>query len=125
MGVQQAVACKMILLTLSAFILLAFPTIRAEDDPATLLFDEYWQWRLERSPEFATMVGMKEFNSVLETFTEKRFLEDFLSSQNFSARAEELKNQTENESLLQNLQLFVAEVETYVKGYKYNGFYFP
>jgi len=96
-----------------------------QSDPVDQLFADYWEWRLERSPEFATMTGSKNFNSFLETFTEERFLEDFESSKEFIRRADILKNQTENADLLLNLDFLVAEVQTYVDGYPFNGFYFP
>ena len=33
------------------------------------LFSEFWSWRVERSPEFATMTGDKQHNGRLESFT--------------------------------------------------------
>ena len=40
------------------------------------LFDEFFRWRMIRSPEFSTLIGMKDYNDVLETFTEDRFTSD-------------------------------------------------
>merc|ERR1719312_317290 len=80
---------------------------------------------MERSPEFSTFAGNKNFNSKLENFTKDRFTEDLGSSKNFIGRAEALKNETVDEEKLQNLQFFTAEVQTFVDGYEFNGFYFP
>ena len=40
------------------------------------LFDEFFRWRMIRSPEFSTLIGMKDYNDILETFTEDRFTSD-------------------------------------------------
>ena len=40
------------------------------------LFDEFFRWRMVRSPEFSTLIGMKDYNDILETFTEDRFTSD-------------------------------------------------
>ena len=40
------------------------------------LFDEFFRWRMIRSPEFSTLIGLKDYNDVLETFTEDRFTSD-------------------------------------------------
>ena len=32
---------------------------------------------MKQSPEFATFIGVKEYNDILETFTEERFASDF------------------------------------------------
>ena len=40
------------------------------------LFDEFFRWRMIRSPEFSTLIGIKDYNDVLETFTEDRFTKD-------------------------------------------------
>ena len=50
----------------------ASPTSSPHDSP-TSLFSSYWSWRLERSPEFATMTGDRRHNSRLESFTRVRW----------------------------------------------------
>ena len=68
-------------LTMSQFpsyfiVLLGVGGLTCED-----LFSDYFNWRLTRSPEFGTLIGFKEYNGRLETFTSQRFLEDFSSCQ--------------------------------------------
>ena len=46
-------------------------------------------------------------------------------SSGFSVRADELTNQTDNESTLLNLQFLQMELQTFMDGYKFKGFYFP
>eukprot|EP00092_Neocalanus_flemingeri_P033658 GFUD01036589.1.p1 GENE.GFUD01036589.1~~GFUD01036589.1.p1 ORF type:complete len:569 (-),score=198.07 GFUD01036589.1:57-1763(-) len=89
------------------------------------LFDDFWSWRMKQSPEFGTMVGCKEYNDVLETFTEERFEEDFKSCNKFVERATELLKTTTDPADCLNLEFFIAEVSTYTDGYHLKGFYFP
>ncbi len=37
------------------------------------LFADYWNWRLEQSPEFATSLGLHQFDDSLERFTFEAF----------------------------------------------------
>jgi len=95
-------------------------------DTAENLFSEFWAWRLRRSPEFATMVGSKQFNSVLEEFTEKRFEEDYQTCLEFTRRAEIILGEPGNDDTVKNnLEFFIAEVSTFVTGYHLKGFFFP
>merc|ERR1719348_2027265 len=80
----------------------------AED--AEDVFDQFFNWRMERSPEFATFIGLKQYNDFLEIFTEERFSDDLASCQDFFLRSEEIKNQTSDESLLMNLEFLQAEL---------------
>ena len=45
------------------------------------IFEDFFNWRMERSPEFATFIGLKQYNDFLETFTEERFSDDLASCQ--------------------------------------------
>jgi len=93
---------------------------------ANALFEEFWQWRVDRSPEFATLAGCKEHNHRLETFTEQRFKEDKETCENFLQRADEIKLEGGlGEGDLLNLELFRAELNTFIQGYKFKGFHFP
>lgn len=95
-------------------------------DSAENLFSEFWAWRLRRSPEFATMVGSKQFNSVLEEFTEKRFQEDYQTCLEFTRRAEIILGEPGNDDTVKNnLEFFVAEVATFLTGYHLKGFFLP
>ena len=89
------------------------------------LFDDFWSWRMKQSPEFGTMTGCKEYNDVLETFTDERFEDDFKSCNKFIERANELMKSTTDPNEKLNLEFFIAELSTYTDGYHLNGFYFP
>jgi len=89
------------------------------------LFDDFWAWRLERTPEFASLAGSKDYNSKLETFTLERFSEDLETCKEFSSKCADLlsKERTEVERL--NLCLLKAELDTFIAGHEFKGFMFP
>ena len=89
------------------------------------LFNEFWEWRLLRSPEFSTLSGSKEHNSILETFTEERFANDNSFCETMKVRAEELLDQTDDEGLKLNIRFLIAELGTFINGYPFKGFFFP
>lgn len=60
---------------MTLILLLSLASSRAQDS-VDKLFEEFFNWRMERSPEFSTLIGLKDHNDVLETFTEDRFLND-------------------------------------------------
>ena len=97
----------------------------AETTPVSDLFDEFWDWRLDRSPEFSTLVGSREHNDILEQFTETRFNEDLASCQEFKSRAEELLSSTTDQEQNLNLRFFIAELQTFISGFPFTGFYYP
>jgi len=89
------------------------------------LFDDFWDWRLKQSPEFATMTGEKKYNRVLEIFTEERFEEDFRICNKFIERATVLLKTITDANDRLNLEFFIAELSTFIDGYTFKGFYFP
>jgi len=89
------------------------------------IFEDFFNWRMERSPEFATFIGLKQYNDFLETFTEERFADDLAWCKECLLRSAELRNQTSDESLLMNLEFLDAELNTFIDGYRFKGFYFP
>ena len=97
-------------------------TMSSEDVSA--LFSDFWDWRLKQSPEFATMVGDKRFNDVLEQFTEQRFEADLASCEQFLERAASLMEGAVGPDR-DNLEFFQAEVGTFVEGFSHRGFYYP
>ena len=91
------------------------------------LFETFWTWRLERSPEFSSLVGSKKNNARLETFTEERFEEDQQQCKEFIAQAKEMliellaKGNNQDKTASRNLEFFIAEVKTFVDGYRFKG----
>jgi uncharacterized protein (DUF885 family) len=104
---------------------IAIPRSGNGSDPGQVLFSDFWTWRLERSPEFASLTGSKEHNSHLEIFTLERFEEDRDTCFEFIEKANWLLGNTTDEDLTLNLEFFVAELQTFVDGFPYHGFLFP
>lgn len=96
-----------------------------QSDEVTQLFSEFWDWRLQRSPEFSTMVGTKDYNDQLEIYTEQRFQDDAASCQTFKSRAEALLPTKTDPEVNLNLRFFIAELDTFISGYPFKGFYYP
>ena len=93
-------------------------------DSFDLLLSDFWKWRLQRSPEFATMAGSKLFNHILEEFTEARFEADFEACKVFLKRSKALAAVVDSEEK-EELEFFEAEVGTFVEGFPHRGFFFP
>eukprot|EP00096_Caligus_rogercresseyi_P013146 TRINITY_DN5819_c0_g1_i1.p1 TRINITY_DN5819_c0_g1~~TRINITY_DN5819_c0_g1_i1.p1 ORF type:complete len:572 (-),score=176.27 TRINITY_DN5819_c0_g1_i1:100-1815(-) len=89
------------------------------------LFGEFWEWRLRQSPEYASLVGESKYNGVLEEFTPERFHKDFERCQDFLRRARELSSNTESNEDRVNLEIFMNQLETFITGYEFSGFYYP
>ena len=94
------------------------------NDSLDLLFSDFWNWRLRQSPEFATMAGSKDFNHLLEEFTEARFEADFEACKVFLARAKALAEVVDS-AQKEELEFFEAEVGTFVEGFSQGGYFFP
>ena len=102
--------------------LLATDCVLSENDKAaTELFDEFWTWRLERSPEFSSLTGSKVNNDRLESFTEERFAEDVDTCKGFIDRATDILDSAEDEDTALNLEYLIAELQTFVVGYPFKG----
>ena len=90
---------------------------------ATKLFDDFWNWRLKQSPEFASMTGCRDFNDKLESFTVDRFENDYKNCLDFITKARALQVLEPEEKL--NLEFFIAELSTFTDGYHLKGYFFP
>jgi len=97
----------------------------ASVSPASFLFHTYWDWRLQRSPEFASFAGTRNHNGELETFTFERFADDLYSSEDFLLQAQDLLNSTTDATDRLNLEFFTGELKTFIDGFPFHGFYFP
>ena len=106
---------RKILKVISSNLVMADPKVKVHE-----LFENFWTWRLQRSPEFATMVGSKLHNANLETFTEERFEEDKETCQGFIDKARELELPPGGDLAL-NVEFFIAELNTFVEGYPFKG----
>ena len=108
--------------------MIAFREFKSEvtmaGDSFDLLLSDFWKWRLQQSPEFATMAGSKLFNHILEEFTEARFEADFEACKVFLKRSKALAAVVDSEEK-EELEFFEAEGGTFVEGFPHRGFFFP
>ena len=89
------------------------------------LFDEFWSWRLEKTPEFATFTGEKKYNHLLERWTEARFEEDNKTCKDFLEKANTLQTNATDSNDKQNLEFLISELTIFVDGHQHGGYYFP
>jgi len=47
--------------------------VAADDDDYERIMSEFWSWRLREVPEFASSVGVHDYDARLETFTLEAF----------------------------------------------------
>ena len=92
---------------------------------ANTLFEEFWRWRLEKTPEFATFTGEKKYNHLLERWTEERFDEDNKTCNDFLEKANALLKDATNSDDKQNLEFLISELTIFVDGHEHGGYYFP
>ena len=93
--------------------------------PAEKLFTEFWEWRLQQTPEFATFTGDKRYNGRLEAWTETRFEEDNQTCRHFLERAGALLERAGGEEERLNLQFLMSELGIFVAGHQHGGYFFP
>ena len=97
--------------------------------------DSFWRWRLEESPEFASMCGTHgRFDGKLDSWDLKAFETRKTAAKKFLDQVDELlssdtKNTNENSRLSPheafNLKLLRYDLETFVEGLDAKGYLFP
>ena len=80
---------------------------------------------MRSTPEFATFTGNKDYNDVLENWTEDRFSEDNKTCLAFLERASRLMSTSQNDRDKESLEFFVSELTIFTAGHRHGGFYFP
>ncbi|ELU12837.1 hypothetical protein CAPTEDRAFT_186523 [Capitella teleta] len=93
------------------------------DAKVTSLLDNFWQWRLDKSPEFATRVGLGGRDHLLEEYSEESFFEQKIKADEFLKQTEYLQN-FENITHDDNINLEVLKyvLQTYIDGYQHRRF---
>lgn len=91
---------------------------------ATELFEEFWQWRLKDSPEFATMVGFHGYDHLLESYSIKSFQDRKEKIQYFLKKAEELPK-LENQWSAASLNILIDGLNGYLRGLDTHGHLYP
>ncbi|XP_040565641.1 uncharacterized protein [Lepeophtheirus salmonis] len=89
------------------------------------LFQDFWEWRLLQSPEYASLVGESKYNDGLEDFTLTRFEENVQQCKKFLIKAEELSSTIENDNDRVTLKIFANQLETFIDGSEFQGYFYP
>ncbi|XP_037779862.1 uncharacterized protein LOC119576313 [Penaeus monodon] len=89
------------------------------------LTTQYWEWRIQDAPEYASFVGIHEHDHLLDDMSLEAYQQRFNQSQAFLEKAEALEGElTEREDLV-NLKILKRELETYITGFPFKGFVLP
>ncbi|XP_069940002.1 uncharacterized protein [Cherax quadricarinatus] len=89
------------------------------------LMDDYFNWRITDLPEFATMIGIHDYDWRLDDMSLDAYQRRYDQCQSFLLQAEALEaNLTLHDDIL-NIRVLKDELLTYIDGYAYQGFLVP
>ncbi|XP_018027215.1 uncharacterized protein LOC108682539 [Hyalella azteca] len=87
------------------------------------LCDDFWQWRLQDMPEFATFVGFHAYNDRLDDLSMEAYENRLNKVYEFLGRVDFLApTLTEHEDIV-NMKVLRDELTTFIEGYQYKNFY--
>ncbi|XP_077986623.1 uncharacterized protein LOC144440994 isoform X2 [Glandiceps talaboti] len=92
---------------------------------ARKLADDFWEWRLRESPEFATMAGFHHYDDTLDSHSLDSFEKRKDDCRNFLSQIGELEKTGLSGEDKMNTTLMKSEIETYLEGMKYKGYLYP
>ncbi|KAB7497566.1 hypothetical protein Anas_03158 [Armadillidium nasatum] len=87
------------------------------------LCDEYWNWRLSNMPEYATFVGIHDYDADLDDMSEAAYEARYTKCQQFLAQANELEPTLTDDADIVNIEVLKYELETYIDFYHLKGIY--
>ncbi|XP_013773980.1 uncharacterized protein LOC106458957 [Limulus polyphemus] len=100
-------------------------TKNTEKENVEALFSEFWTWRLQQSPEFASEVGNHTFDDRLDSYALEVFRKRMTDAERFLQIAHELLPNLEDGTYRSNLELLISELQLFVDGMKFSGYFFP
>ncbi|KAK4315043.1 hypothetical protein Pmani_013714 [Petrolisthes manimaculis] len=89
------------------------------------LVDDYFNWRVQDMPQFATFVGIHDYDDLLDDMSLPAYQSRYNKSQEFLVEAEALEPNLSLHSDLTNLRVLKDELLTYIEGYPFQGFLVP
>jgi len=87
------------------------------------IFGEYFQWKLQTYPEWATLEGIGGYNNLVEDFSMEAIKAKVKKCQEFYERSRKLRASSEDYKLYK--EVLEAELLPCSDGLKYKGFLFP
>lgn len=95
------------------------------DSDVRALCDEFWQWRMRQSPEFASFCGDQRYSHLLDEVDTKAFLSFESDISKLMKKADDIQLNNLSSSAKIDLHLMKDQLQTFQKGMKYKGWYFP
>jgi len=92
-------------------------------DSLEQLFKEYFQWKIETYPEWASQEGYQGISHRVENYSIEAIKDKAIRCQEFLDRSDSLKAKTEEFEIYKSI--FRAEVEPCVSGMKHKGYLLP
>jgi len=89
------------------------------------LADDYWNWRLRDYPEYATFVGMNEYNDLLDDISQEAYQYRYDNATTFFGRAEGLESDLILEEDIINIRVFKDELQTFIDGFPFKMYLNP
>uniref|UniRef100_A0A6M2CRP3 DUF885 domain-containing protein n=1 Tax=Rhipicephalus microplus TaxID=6941 RepID=A0A6M2CRP3_RHIMP len=127
LSLASAAACGLLLATISPYVYKAFVEYYSSNPEAMAseLFEEFWQWRLKDSPEFATMVGYHGYDHLLESYSIKSFQDRKEKVRYFLKKTKELLPKLKDQWSQASLNILIDGLDGYLRGLDTHGHLYP
>ncbi|XP_061176611.1 uncharacterized protein LOC133185430 [Saccostrea echinata] len=99
--------------------------LKMEDAKVRALCDEFWQWRMRQSPEFASFCGDQRYSHLLDDIDPDNFEEFEEDVSKLLEKAEEIQVNQLSKRARNALLLVKDQMDTFVDGMKHKCWYFP
>ncbi|XP_006825780.1 uncharacterized protein LOC102808491 [Saccoglossus kowalevskii] len=92
---------------------------------ARKLADDFWEWRIKESPEFATMAGFHDYDDQLDDHSLDSFERRQTDCRSFLSRINDVMNGTQNAEDEMNMLILKSDIKMYLEGMRYKGYLYP
>ena len=89
------------------------------------ILQNFWTWRLQESPEFATSIGFHDYDDRLNDLSLEAFERRNSKAEEFLRRIDELDLKTLNDEERLSIKLLKADIEQYLSGMRFKSYLFP
>lgn len=89
------------------------------DTKLSNLLEEYWQWRLEESPEFASTLGLHQKDDKLDSFSEESYCSMLKKCESFKKNLSGIDVKLLSAKNQLNLTLFEDSLNSIIDGYQW------
>ncbi|CAG0890148.1 unnamed protein product, partial [Darwinula stevensoni] len=90
------------------------------------LLEDFWTWRLDEAPEFSTLIGHKERNGKLDSWSFDSLNGRLNAVEKFKERIHELQSGEDLTKMdKDNLECFEEDLRLFIEGFKFKGYLYP